>query len=177
MLRGAIFCANTNWRLRWGRRTPSTANLLGDKENKDNIHSDEMITDPNNNSDISPDNIIPTAMEDLSEKDRLEIERVLGEQRKMMLAGFQKTRNGVIMKLATPSAISSISDLLGTEVKQSNEDLAHLIDASVASKFGSNMADMMHTLSKSMADKFEELKEQFSKDIGIGLSYHAQSLG
>ena len=61
------------------RGTPSASNLLGDKKNKGNIHSDKMTTDPNNNSDISPDNIIPATMEDLSEEDQLEIERVLGE--------------------------------------------------------------------------------------------------
>ena len=96
---------------------PSISNLLGNKKNKGNIHSDEMTTDPNNNSDISPDNIIPAAMEDLSKEDGFEIERVLGEQRKMMLVGFQKTRNGVFKKVATPSAMPSVSDLLGTEVK------------------------------------------------------------
>ena len=112
-------------------------------------------------------------MEDLSEEDRLEIERVLEEQRKMMLAGFQKTRNGVVKKVATPGAMPSNPGLLGTEVKQSTEELAHLIDASVASKFGSSM----NTISKSMADKFEELKVQLNKDLGIVSSHHTQSLG
>ena len=68
-------------------------------------------------SDINSDNIIDVTMEDLSEDYRLEIERALEEQRKMMLAGFQKTRSGIIKKAAMPSA----SNLLGAEVTNSTE--------------------------------------------------------
>ena len=60
---------------------------------------------------------------------KLEIEREIEEQRKMMLAKFLKAHNSIIKKVATPRAMPSISDLLSTEVKQSNEDLAHLINA------------------------------------------------
>ena len=79
--------------------------------------------------------------------------------------------------MATPGAMPSNSTLLGTEVKRSNEEIAHFIDASVASKFGSSMANAVEAISKSMADKFDEFKKQVSKDLGIGSSHHTQSLG
>ena len=40
---------------------------------------------------------------------------------KLKLAGYQKTRNGVVKKVATPGAMPSNPNSLGTEVKQSNE--------------------------------------------------------
>ena len=102
----------------------------------------------------------------------MEIERVMEEQKKRMLAGFQKTQNGVVNKVATLGAMPSNSTLLGTEVKPSNEEIAHFIDASVASKFGSSMANAVEAISKSMANKLDEFKKQVSKDLGIGSSYH-----
>ena len=132
-----------------------------------------MTTD----GDINTDNIIPVTMEDLAEEDRMEIERVMEEQKKMMLAGFQKTRNGVVNKVATPGAMPSNSTLLGTEVKQSNEEIAHLVDISVASKFGNDMTNAINMLSKSMADKIEEFEKRISKNLEISSPHHARLSG
>ena len=126
-----------------------------------NIHT--MNTDTKNGSDFDPDNIIAVTLDELSDDDRREVERVLEEEKaekmKLMLAGFQKTRNGIVKKVATPSP----SDLLGAKVKNPTDEIANLIDASVASKFGI------------MFDKFEELKDQLSKDLKINLPRHGQS--
>ena len=150
-------------------------------KNKNIINSDAMNSDSKNMSDIDPDNIIPAAMEDLSEEDQLEIERLLEEQKaeskRLMLAGFKKTRNGAFRKVAAPSAMPSTLSLLGTEVNNPTESLAHLIDTSVASKFGSSIDNQMHILTKSMADQFDVLRAKLSKDLGVSLSHHDQSLG
>ena len=81
------------------------------------------------------------------------------EKMKLMLAGFQKTRNGIVKKVATPSP----SHLLGAKVKNPTNEIANLIDASVASKF------------TTVFEKFDELRDQLTKDLGINLPRHVQS--
>jgi hypothetical protein len=130
-----------------------------------------MSFDLKNGSDIDSDNIIPVELEDLTEELRLEMELALEEQRKAWLAGLQKTRNGVVKKVATQSVTPSASKPLDDEVTKSTEELVHLIDTSVASKYGNSM----HALAKNMTDKFEEFKVQLSKEYGIGLPHHAPS--
>ena len=117
-----------------------------------------------NGSDFDSDNIITVTLDDLSDDDRRELEWVLEEEKaekmKLMLAGYQKTRNGVVKKVATPSP----SDLLGAEVKKPTDEIAHLIDVSVASKYGSDVADMSRTL-QAVVNKFEEFKVQLEDNI------------
>lgn len=131
---------------------------LNRTKNKNTINSGAMDSDPKNSRDIYSDNIIHVEPKDLSDEQRLEMESALeekmSEQRKLWLAGFHKTRNGAVNKVATPTIMPSASDLLGNEVKNPTKNLAHLIDASVARKFGSNMENQMHMLTKTMNDKF-----------------------
>ena len=134
-----------------------------------------MNSDLKNSSDIDSDNIIPVELEDLTEELRLEMELALEEQRKAWLAGLQKTRNGVVKKASITSVTPSASKPLGDEVTKSTEEIVHLIDASVASKFGNEMNNSMHAMAKTMNDKLEEFKVQFSKDYGIGSPHHVPS--
>lgn len=135
-----------------------------------------MNTDPKIGSDFDPDNIIAVALEDLSEDDRREFERELEEEKvekiTLKLAGYQKTRNNIVKKIAATSP----SHPFGVEVKKSTEEITHLIDVSIASKYGSGMTNTTHTITKAVVDKFEEFKEQLSKDLGINLHHHALSL-
>ena len=59
-----------------------------------------MSTDPKDGSDLNPNNIIAVTLEDLPEDERQKLEQELEEERveklKQKLAGFQRTRNGVI---------------------------------------------------------------------------------
>ena len=126
---------------------PSSSDL-GDKNT---TNSGAMDPNLKNTSDIDPDNIIAVTIEDLHEDDRRELEREIDEQVKLRLARFQKTRNGVIKKPAMPSKP------LGTEVKNSIEDIAHLVDTSVASKYGSDLAEMSR--------KFDKLQGQLEESI------------
>src|SRR4051812_13228499 len=130
-----------------------------------------MNSDLKNDSNIDSDNFISVELEDLSEELRLEMELALEEQRKAWLAGLQKTRSGVVKKAAIPSVTPSASKPLGYEVTKSTKELVHLIDTSIASKYGNSM----HALAKNMTDKFEEFKVQLSKEYGIGLPHHAPS--
>ena len=78
-----------------------------------------MNTDLKNGTDVGADNAIAVTLDDLSEDDRRELEReveeYMAEQMKLMLAGYRKTRNGVVKKVSAPSP----SDRLGAEVKRS----------------------------------------------------------
>ena len=97
-----------------------------------------MDNNPKDGSAIDPDNVIAVTLEDLSEDGRREIEWELEEERleslQRKLAGFQKTRNGVVNKVAAP--VSSASPSAEVIKLISGEEIAHLIDASVASKYG-----------------------------------------
>jgi hypothetical protein len=76
---------------------------------------------------------------DLTEDVRKEVERELEEEmvelRRRKLACFQKMHNGIIKKTDTATAF-------GSKVNShlSLEDLAHMVDMSVASKYGDDLA-------------------------------------
>ena len=92
------------------------------------------------------------------------------EKLKQKLAGFQRTRNGVIQKVATPSHPAGVSKTACTE------EIAHLIDASVASKYDKQMTDMACTITEFVVSKFDEYREQFNKDIQISLPRQIRSM-
>jgi hypothetical protein len=133
-----------------------------------------MDSDAKNASDLDPDNIIPVTLDDLSEEDRRELERELedemAEARKLKLSGYFKTRSGAVKKVT-----ASKPPVHGTKVINSDEELAHLIDVSVASKYGSDMVDATRTITQ-LASKFDEFKEQFSKEIENSLPRQIRSL-
>ena len=72
-----------------------------------------MENSPKDGSQIDTDNVIAVTLDDLSEEGRREIERELEGERlgslQRKLAGFQKTRNGVINKVAAPVSSASPS--------------------------------------------------------------------
>jgi hypothetical protein len=123
-----------------------------------------MNTDPKDASNLNLDNIIPATLEDLSEDDQREIERELEEEKaerlKVKLAGYLKTRNGFIKKVPAPNLTAASS----TEVNKSPEEIAHLVDVSVASKYGSDMANAARTVTQ-LANKFEEFETSLPHKI------------
>jgi hypothetical protein len=90
------------------------------------------------NTGVQAKNAINVAIEDVTEDDRkeveLELEDEVAEPRKKKLVCFQKTRNSVIKKADTTTT-------LGVKVNSylSPEDLAHMVDISVASKYGDHL--------------------------------------
>ena len=79
------------------------------------------------------------------------------------LAGFQKTRNGVVNKVAAP--VSSASPSTDVSKSPSAEEISHLIDVSVASKYGAQMENLTRTMNDSLFGKFVEFRLQFNQDI------------
>ena len=137
-----------------------------------------MNIDSKDGSVVNPDNIIAVTLDDLSEDERREIERQLEEEQaerlRQKLAGYQKTRNGVIKKVVMPS----LSSVLNTEVSKPtcSEDIAHLIDVSVASKYASEMNTTARTLTQAVISRLDDFKEQLSKDLESNLPCQVRSM-
>lgn len=105
-------------------------------------------------SAVDPKNIIAVTLEDLSEDQRQEVLRQHDEELKKLLAAYQKTRNGVIKKV-----IPEVSK------PTSAEEIAHLIDISVASKYGADMSHMSREFAQSMSDKFQSFENSLPHQI------------
>lgn len=107
---------------------------------------------PKDRGAVDPDNIIAIALDELSEDERRELQQELEEDMKELqkkkLAGYQRTRNGVIKRVIPPSSSAPQT----TEVSKpiSADEIAYLIDTSVASKFGDNMMHFMDQFSKNL---------------------------
>lgn len=128
-----------------------------------------------NTFEVHPDNIVPVTLEDLSEEERKEIQRELEEEmrQKLKLAAYHKTRNGVIKKLNfIPPHNPEVSKPI------SAEEIAHLIDASVASKFGisNSMTNITHEINDSFISKLDEFKERFYKNFDSNLPREVRSV-
>jgi hypothetical protein len=119
-----------------------------------------MITDPKDAADLNPDNIIPVTFEDLSEDDRRTLEQELEEMKAQRLKQYFKTRNGAIKKVIAPNPTAAS----GTEVCKSTEEIAHLVDVSVGSKYGSESANTARAITQLSSD-FNQFKEQFETNL------------
>ena len=99
----------------------------------------------------------------------------MAKQMKLMLAGYRKTRNGVVKKVSAPSP----SDRLGAEVKKPTENIAHLIDMSVASKFDFDMANMTRTITQAIEaidSTVQKFEAHHNRGLENSLAPHAGSL-
>jgi hypothetical protein len=118
-----------------------------------------------NGAAVNTDNVIGVEMGDLSEKDRDEIERelqreleeVMMERRRKKLACFQKT-SGVIKKVDTTKASIPVNSPFTLE------ELVHMIDASVNSKYGADLEGIMHTIMDSMRGAVESHRHKFKQE-------------
>jgi hypothetical protein len=99
------------------------------------------------NSGVNPSNVIEVVMGDQSEKDQRdldlelqhEMEEEMAERQKRKLACFQKTRHGVVKKGYTVKASTPVNSLF------SLEELVHMIDVSVNSKYGADLEGITYT--------------------------------
>jgi hypothetical protein len=116
------------------------------------------------NAGVHGKNAINMAMEDLIEEDRKEVERELEEElaesRRRKLACFQKTHKGVIKKPDTATAS-------GAKVNSylSLEDLAHMVDVSVASTYGDDLTQFTPVMAEDLRSTFDALKQDLSSSL------------
>ena len=78
-------------------------NTIGDSTGTKNKDLHTMNTNIKNDSDMDSEITIAVTLEDLSEEDRRELEREIEEEQaktiKLVLVGYQKTRDGVVKKV------------------------------------------------------------------------------
>jgi hypothetical protein len=113
---------------------------------------------------VHPKNAINVTMEDLAKEDRKEVERQLKEEmaelRWRKLACFQKTRNGVIKKI-NPAAASKPK----VDLSLSPEDLAQLVDVSVASKYNNDLTQFKRVIAENMHSTLETFKTDLNNNL------------
>jgi hypothetical protein len=116
---------------------------------------------------INMDNIISPTLEELPEEDRQAIEAQKREVEKMMLACYQKTRQGVIKK-GDPTSIIHAKHEVKTDVSDSTHDfkehIAHMVDQSVGAAMFNNSETLVksldHVLSSRVRALFIELQDE-----------------
>ncbi|PWZ21376.1 hypothetical protein Zm00014a_024920 [Zea mays] len=115
-------------------------------------------------SEVHPLNVIKVTMEDLAEADRKEIEeeiaREMEEKWNERLACFRKTKNGVIKQIG---GASTSSKKVSSSV--TCEELAHMIDTAVASKYGTDVTKITHMISEGVRNSFDTFRSEFKQDM------------
>jgi hypothetical protein len=112
---------------------------------------------------VTTKNVIRVSMEDHSGKDREEAKRELEEemveQRRKKLACFQKTRSGIVKKGDTTKAPTPVNSPFTLE------ELVHMIDVSINSKYVADLEGITCTLTNSVRGSVESLKLEFKQEL------------
>jgi hypothetical protein len=111
-------------------------------------------------------NVISVEMDDLADKDwdeferelQHELEEVMAERRKEKLTYFRKTRSGVVKKGDTTKASVPVN------YPFTLEELMHMINVSVNSKFGADLEGITHTIMDSVRGSLESLRLEFKRE-------------
>jgi hypothetical protein len=115
-------------------------------------------------ANVNARNTIDVGMEGLPEEDQKEIERELEEEiverRWKKLACFQKIRNGVIKKFDTASASG-----VKVDSPLSHEDHVHMVDVSVASKYGADLTQLTHVVAEDMWNTLDAFKQDLGSNL------------
>ena len=126
-------------------------------------------------SEVHPLNVIKVTMEDLTEADRKEIEeeiaREMEEKRNERLACFRKTKNGVIKQIG---GASTSSKKVSSSV--TCEELAHMIDTAVASKYGTDVTEITHMISEGVRNSFDTFRSEFKQDMNNNMPRQIRSI-
>jgi alanyl-tRNA synthetase len=126
-------------------------------------------------SDVHPLNVIKVTMEDLMEADRKELEeeiaREMEEKRNEKLAYFWKTKNGAIKQ--TGGAGTS-SEKVTSSV--TCEELTHMIDTVVASKYGSNVTKIARMIYEGVCNSFNTFRSEFKQDMSNNMPRQIRSI-
>jgi hypothetical protein len=105
-------------------------------------------------TEIDPKNMFRVTFEDLPEEDQRQIkeemrrkmEEVEATKLRNKLACYQRTRGGIIQKEDTAKATA----LKVNSSPLTHEDLVHLVDVSVASKYGADLVQLTCVLVEDM---------------------------
>jgi hypothetical protein len=130
-----------------------------------------VVVDPKGTTKVAPsgvqvnnENIIGVEMADLTEKEQKELElqremeEVMAERRKKKLACFQKTRSGMVKKGDTVKASMPVNSPFTLE------ELVHMIDVTINSKYGADLEVITRTLTESVWGSVKSLRLEFKKE-------------
>jgi hypothetical protein len=112
---------------------------------------------------VQAKNTINVTMEDVAEEDRKEIEKELEEEMaeiRRKLACFQKMRNGVIKK----ADMTSVSTAKVTS-NLSPKDLVHMVDVSIASKYGADLTQFTRVIPEDMCNTLDAFKQDLNGSL------------
>jgi hypothetical protein len=118
------------------------------------------------NAGVHAMNTINVEMEDLNDNNRKAVEQELewemAELRRRKWACFQKMHIGIIKKADTTSASGAkVNSALNPE------DLAHMVDVSVASKYGNDLTQKTRVMAEDLHSTFDALKQDLSSSLAM----------
>jgi hypothetical protein len=126
---------------------------------------------------IGQHNMISVAMEDLPKAERAALEKELQEEmpvaRRRKLACFQKTRTGVIKKVA-PTVTTTVTTTTASTItpNMTPEELVKFMDVAVASKYGNDLSNLTCVIT----DDVHSTLESFKTDLQNTLSRQIRSV-
>jgi hypothetical protein len=133
-------------------------------------HDDrESGHEPENRSEIDPKNAFRVGMEDLPEEDqcrireemRHELEEVETAKMHEKLSCYYKTPSSVVQK--ADMAKASTSKVYAASLTP--EDLVHLIDISVASKYGVDLSQLTWVLAEDVRHTLDAFKQDWDNGL------------
>jgi hypothetical protein len=92
------------------------------------------------------------------------------ERHQKKLACFQKTRSGMVKKGDTTKASVPINSPFTLE------ELVHMIDVSINSKYGADLEGIMRTLTDGLCSSLESFKLDYKQDVGNNLRRQVRSM-
>jgi hypothetical protein len=99
----------------------------------------------------------------IKEEMRKELEEIEVARLREKLAWYQKTRNGVVQKADTTKASSSKVN----PTTLTPEELAHLVDVSVAWNYGMDLAQLTHVLVEDVRNTIDSLKQDIGNNLPV----------
>jgi hypothetical protein len=136
------------------------------------LEEERIMSDPkatkamSDNSGVNLSNVVEVVIGDLLEKDQWDLELELqckmeeemAERQNKKLACFQKIRHGVIKKGDMVKASTPLNSPFTLE------ELVHIIDVSVNSKYGANLEGITCTLKNSVKGSVLSLRLEFKQE-------------
>jgi hypothetical protein len=120
-------------------------------------------------SEVDERNVIGVMFGDLVEEDqckikeemRREMEEIEATRMRERLACYQKTRGGVVQKADTSKAASSkVNSSFPTP-----EELVHLVDVSITSKYGADLAQLTRVLAEDVCSTIDSFKHDLYDNL------------
>jgi hypothetical protein len=121
-------------------------------------------------TEVGPHNMIGVVMEDLSEAEKIALEKELEEEmaaaRRRKLTCFQKTRTGVIKK-TVPVVRTTVTTATTSTVtpNMTPKELVKFMDVAVASKYGNDLSNLTCVITDDVRSTLESFKTDLQNTL------------